>query len=115
MCDGRSIQTMSPASGGFRKRAPKARDPAPAYAPCPACGLMVLTGQTRTGERLALDVHVPTWCVLWNTGEALPVLEQSRGYPVHGCVAGVGTATPSRGRRGISCGEQLIPHERSRG
>ena len=78
---------MSPASGGFRKRgpAPTARDTAPAYAPCPACGQPVLAGETRTGTRLALDVHVQTYCVLWTTGAVLPVLEQSRGYPVHRC------------------------------
>lgn len=66
----------------------------PAYAPCAACGRPVLVGETRAGTRLALEVHVPTYCVLWGSGEALPVLEPSRGYPVHGCVGGVGTATP---------------------
>jgi hypothetical protein len=56
------------------------------YGPCPACGQPVLTGRTRSGTRLVLeDVHVPTYVVLQVQPDTLPLLEQSRGIPVHRC------------------------------
>lgn len=68
--------------------------PPPCYAPCEACGAPVLRGQTRTGTRLAMDVHVLTYCVLWENGAGMPLLEQSRGYPVHWCGPGATSRTP---------------------
>ena len=67
--------------------APKARgkDHPPAYAPCEACGRLVLQGETRAGQRFVLDVHQTTYCVNWDKGATLPWLEQSRAYPLHTC------------------------------
>jgi hypothetical protein len=67
--------------------APKARgtDPQPAYAPCEACGQPTLLGETRAGQRLALDVHVRTYLVNWDKMATLPWLDESRGYPLHRC------------------------------
>jgi hypothetical protein len=65
----------------------KDTQPAPVHVPCEACGAMTLTGQTPTGQRLALDLHVRTYMVLWHH-EAQPVLHASRCYAVHQCRAG---------------------------
>jgi hypothetical protein len=60
----------------------------PCYAPCEACGMQVLTGETATGTRLALDTHIRTYTVLWLPDTPRPVLHESRGYPVHVCQPG---------------------------
>lgn len=64
----------------------RGKDHPPAYAPCEACGHLVLLGETRAGTRLALDVHQTTYCVNWDKGAKLPRLDESRGYPVHRCL-----------------------------
>ena len=51
--------------------------PPPAYAPCPACGHLVLSG-------IATSTYAPDW----DHGAALPRLHESRGYPVHRCALG---------------------------
>jgi hypothetical protein len=56
----------------------------PCYKPC-ACGAVVLTGQTPTGQRVALDTGVRTYVVEWSQGELVPRLVESRGYPIHRC------------------------------
>ena len=61
--------------------------PPPAYAPCPACGHLVLSGIATSGVQLALDVDVRTYAPDWDHGAALPRLHESRGYPVHRCGA----------------------------
>ena len=58
-------------------------EPLPCYGPCEACGGMVLVGRTPSGQRLALDTHVPTYLVVWEGRQ--PLLHGSRGYPVHSC------------------------------
>ena len=58
---------------------------APAYAPCPTCGVLVLTGETTRGEVLALDPHQRTYAPVWANDTPRPVLHESRGYPVHVC------------------------------
>ena len=60
-------------------------DPPPCYAPCEACGQLVLTGRTSTGTRLALDTQIATYLVDWDHGAPAPRLLASRGYPVHRC------------------------------
>jgi hypothetical protein len=57
----------------------------PCYKPCAACGAVVLTGQTPTGQRVALDTGVRTYVVEWSQGELVPRLVESRGYPMHRC------------------------------
>ena len=76
---------------------PKARtqDLPPAYAPCPHCGQPVLTGQTRAGACLVLDISQTTYTVIWQKDEALPTLALSRAYPLHWCVPGaIGRSGP---------------------
>jgi hypothetical protein len=68
------------------RKAAKGADTPAAYAPC-RCGVMVLTGLTAAGQRLALDPSVTTYSVLWLNGEPMPQLRESRGYPVHVCPA----------------------------
>ena len=46
----------------------RTKDLPPAYAPCAACGQPVLTGQTRAGTCLVLDISVQSWCVSWDHG-----------------------------------------------
>lgn len=79
--------------------------PPTCYVPCPGCGHLVLRAETRAGLQFLLDVDVPTYCVVWDNGAALPRLEPSRGYPVHQC----GTRSLSSGAQGetFSCGESL--------
>jgi hypothetical protein len=60
-------------------------DAPPAYAPCPVCGVQVLTGATPAGLRLALDVGIKTYVVDWDRGTPALLLIESRGYPVHRC------------------------------
>jgi hypothetical protein len=59
----------------------------PCTGPCPGCGREVLTGQTRNGTVLMLDTQTLLYCVVWDSGAALPRLEPSRGYPLHTCPA----------------------------
>ena len=35
-----------------------------------------------------------TYCVRWENGAGMPLLEQSRGYPVHWCAPGAARGTP---------------------
>jgi hypothetical protein len=63
-----------------------ATEPAPVHVPCAGCGALVLTGATVDGTRLALDLHVRTYVVIWHH-EAQPVLHLSRAYPAHQCGA----------------------------
>lgn len=58
-------------------------------APCPQCGVLVLTGATVTGVLVALDTQVPCYVALWLSETPRPVLHASRGYPVHRCGAPV--------------------------
>jgi len=67
-------------------------EPPPCYAPCGACGALVLTGATQAGRRLALDVGTTTYVVDWTKGTATPVFIASRGYPVHRCLSQEGAA-----------------------
>ena len=62
-------------------------EPEPCYAPCEACGALVLTGTTTAGVRLALDTQHATYLVEWPAGTPEPVLHHSRAYPVHCCGA----------------------------
>jgi hypothetical protein len=48
----------------------KAKEAPPAYTPCEVCGQPVLLGETRAGQRLALDVHVMTCAVSWDKKHA---------------------------------------------
>jgi hypothetical protein len=57
----------------------------PAYAPCPTCGVLVLTGRTPAGVQVAVDTHVQSYTVLWLPKAPEPLLHESRGYPVHRC------------------------------
>jgi len=63
----------------------------PCHAPCATCGALVLVGATQSGTRLALDVGIRTYTVLWLNGTPEPVLHDSRGYPVHRCPRWEGT------------------------
>jgi hypothetical protein len=63
----------------------RTRDSPPSYAPCEVCRAAVLTGQTPTGQRVALDTGVRTYVVEWSQGELVPRLVESRGYPIHRC------------------------------
>jgi hypothetical protein len=78
-------------SGGLHPTAEvptsRLKDHPPVYVPCEACGVMVVTGATVHGARLALDLHIKTYAISWHH-EAQPVLHESRSYPVHRCVAG---------------------------
>ena len=56
------------------------------HAPCPRCGVMVLTGTTTAGVQVQLDIQGQSYTVLWLPESAQPVLYQSRGYPTHRCV-----------------------------
>jgi hypothetical protein len=60
----------------------------PAYAPCPNCGLEVLTGVTEQNEAVTLDPHQRCYVVLWQNNEPWPGLRASGAYPVHQCGAG---------------------------
>ena len=60
-------------------------EPSPCYAPCGACGVLVLTGRTQAGASVALDTGIKTYAVDWHHGAPEPVLVESRGYPVHCC------------------------------
>jgi hypothetical protein len=68
---------------------PKSRrtgtDATPVDLPCPYCAQPIVLGTTREGTRLFLDRGVPTYSVLWASGEALPRLALSRAYPLHVC------------------------------
>ena len=78
-------------SGGLHPTAEvppsRRKDHPPVYVPCEACGAMVVLGATVHGLRLALDLHITTYTILWHH-EAEPVLHESRSYPVHRCVVG---------------------------
>jgi hypothetical protein len=63
----------------------------PAYAPCPTCGGMVLTGTTLTGKLVALDTQGQSYVPLWLEQTPRPVLHESRGYQVHRCPGSPGT------------------------
>jgi hypothetical protein len=60
-------------------------DRPPCYAPCEACGALVLTGRTPTGTRLALDTQRTTYTINWLPGTPEPTLHESRGYLMHRC------------------------------
>jgi hypothetical protein len=64
------------------------KETSPAYAPCAACGTQVLRGDTPTGTRVALDTHIRTYTVLWVPDALRPLVQESRGYPVHQCPRG---------------------------
>jgi hypothetical protein len=66
-------------------KAAKGPDTPPAYAPCPTCGQMVLTGKTPDGRLVAPDTSVKTYCVRWTSGTPTPALCESSAYPVHAC------------------------------
>ena len=55
------------------------------YDACPHCQAPVLTGETASGERLALDTGIRTLVVDWTPGQPCRRLYESRGYPVHTC------------------------------
>jgi hypothetical protein len=61
------------------------REHPPCYAPCPTCGALVLTGETRQGEVVALDTQTRSYVPTWLPDTPRPVLDESRGYPVHQC------------------------------
>jgi hypothetical protein len=63
----------------------RTRDHPPAYAPCPHCGLAVLTGMTDEGTTVALDPHQRCYVVLWLDNAPQPQLRVSAAYPVHLC------------------------------
>lgn len=75
-------ETWSPAPQPPTRR----KDRPPVHGPCEACGTLVVVGQTLSGTRLALDLRIKTSTILWHH-EAQPVLQESRGYPVHQCGA----------------------------
>ena len=62
-------------------------EPSPCYVPCEACGGMVLTGETPSGTRIALDTAIQTYTAAWPSGTPRPLLHASRAYPVHVCRA----------------------------
>ena len=64
---------------------PRQPDPPPCYGPCAACGVAVLTGQTREGQRVVLDTHIATYTVVWPDPREPPIAHESRAYPVHRC------------------------------
>jgi hypothetical protein len=57
----------------------------PAYAPCPHCGLAVLTGVIEEGNEVTLDPHQQCYVVLWLNNDPQPQLRLSAAYPVHQC------------------------------
>jgi hypothetical protein len=59
--------------------------PKPAYAPCPTCGVMILTGHTPSGQVVTVQPDVRMYVVVWENDTAQPVLHESRGYPPHQC------------------------------
>jgi hypothetical protein len=63
----------------------KGPEPQPVVVPCPYCFQQIVLGKTREGRRLFLDLGVPTYTLLWSSGEALPHLALSRAYPLHVC------------------------------
>jgi hypothetical protein len=76
------VSEAMPASGTTR-----AREHPPASAPCPRCGVEVLTGRTATGEAVTVDPHQRTYVVCWLNNAPQPQLRASAGYPVHRCLA----------------------------
>jgi hypothetical protein len=79
----RAVSTgLAPTAAVPKQRGP---DRPPCYVPCEACGVLVLTGVTPAGTRLALDTHIKTYTVQWGSGAAQPLLHESRAYPVHQC------------------------------
>jgi hypothetical protein len=67
------------------RRKGKAAAP-PCSGPCEACGTQVLTGATRAGTKLMLELGVPCYVVQWTSGTPLPTLAVSMAYPVHRCL-----------------------------
>jgi hypothetical protein len=65
--------------------AARTKEAPPCHGPCPDCGATVLTGVTSTGTVVRLDVGRRTYTVLWMPGEPMPVVAESRSYPVHVC------------------------------
>lgn len=54
--------------------------------PCPACGQRVLTGQSRDGTRVVVDLAPQTtYYVTWHKPDEPPLMSESRGYVVHAC------------------------------
>ena len=50
----------------------------------------MLTGETTRGARVALEPHVRGYTVSWDHGAALPMVFESRAYPVHRCLGQAG-------------------------
>jgi hypothetical protein len=65
----------------------RTKDAPPCYGPCADCGAPVLMGMTSMGTVVRLDIGRRTYTVLWMPGEPMPVVAESRSYPVHVCEA----------------------------
>jgi hypothetical protein len=76
----------------------RVKETAPCLGPCADCGARVLTGMTSAGTVVRLEVGRRTYTVLWMPGEPMPVVAESRSYPVHVCEAVRVTAVPSPAR-----------------
>lgn len=61
----------------------------PAYAPCPHCGCIVVTGLLASGELISLEVSQRCYVIDWLKGDEAPRLHQSRAYPQHCCPGNV--------------------------
>jgi hypothetical protein len=76
-------------SSGLAPTAPvptaRTKDDPPCRTTCVDCGAVVLTGMTSTGTVVRLDLGRRTYTVLWMAGEPLPLVAESRSYPVHVC------------------------------
>src|SRR5262245_4236685 len=60
-------------------------EPRPCYAPCPACGSAVVTGETANGVTVVLDLAVQTYTIVWPADATQPLAQPSRAYPLHAC------------------------------
>lgn len=54
-------------------------------APCKACGVPVIMGITDRGDLVPVEPQVPTYALLWVSGERHPRLKPGRGYLAHQC------------------------------
>jgi hypothetical protein len=76
-------------SSGLAPTAPvptaRTKETPPCRTTCVDCGVTVLTGMTSAGTVVRLDLGRRTYTVLWMPGEPMPVVAESRSYPVHVC------------------------------
>jgi hypothetical protein len=50
-----------------------------------ACGARVLTGATRTGVSVTVELGIPGYVMVGWSDTGVPQLRESGGYPVHRC------------------------------